>query len=705
MPILRFDDVVMDADAARITKAGQPLDLEPKSIRVLSYLAQNPGRVVTKEELFQHVWSGVAVTDNALTRVIAQLRKALGDDAKQARYIETVPTMGYRFVATVTPELPAPPPEPHPKVNWPRKLLVPAGALFAIGMAYLHQNTTPEQEPIPALRSIQITSSEGMDAHPSFSPEGGSIAYASDRTGSFELYLKMANTEGGRDVQVTSDGRQNIQPNWSPDGKALAYHSLLQGGIYRMPPLGGTPFRLTEFGSEPSWAPDSKRIVFRSAPTISLAQPEIAPSTPSTLWIVGESGGTPRQLTQPNQPPGRHSTPSFSPDGTRVLFVSHNRPKAELWEIEVASGKLQRWDTGIPFCYSPRFTPDGSGIFFFGLGGEDAAGLYAMGIEKDRRTVIRATERLMPFEFVTPRFLAIGPDTRRLAYTLATSTSNLWQWAPKTGERPIISESTFRTTFPAFSPDGRKLAYVLRKKGLLADIWVSDSDGRNAAQITTSPSQEHMPSWSPDSRTLLYTSNRDGKPGLWQYSLANGAEKKVREVDDPKAMAKLSPNGRDIVFHRGGEDHLNVWKAELATGKETQLTRESELAGYPTWSPDGRRIALETSRGHDTHVAMVPSEGGAVQLVTSRPGLAWPWSWSADGKQILFSAFWNGVWNVYSIEAAGGEPAAVTGNRLFRVFVRYPAVSPRGQPVVYERNETKGNIYVAEPAGPGVNNK
>ncbi|MCC6389003.1 MAG: transcriptional regulator, partial [Bryobacterales bacterium] len=100
---LQFDTVTMDFEKLEIRKEGEALEIEPRSFRVLAYLARNANRVVTKEELLQEVWSGAFVTDNALTRVVAQLRKALGDDARQARYIETVPTVGYRFVAEVRP--------------------------------------------------------------------------------------------------------------------------------------------------------------------------------------------------------------------------------------------------------------------------------------------------------------------------------------------------------------------------------------------------------------------------------------------------------------------------------------------------------------------------------------------------------------------------------------------------------------------------
>ena len=99
----RFEDVEVDAGAFRVTKAGEPVRLEPKAIELLLFLARNPGRLVTKAEIQEAVWKDTSVTENALTRLVAQIRKGLGDDAREARYIETVPTRGYRFVAALSP--------------------------------------------------------------------------------------------------------------------------------------------------------------------------------------------------------------------------------------------------------------------------------------------------------------------------------------------------------------------------------------------------------------------------------------------------------------------------------------------------------------------------------------------------------------------------------------------------------------------------
>ena len=82
----------------------QPVSIEPKTFDVLRHLIEHRDRLVTKEELLDVAWKDTFVTPNVLTRAVAQLRKALGDDAFEARYIETVAKRGYRFIAPVSIE-------------------------------------------------------------------------------------------------------------------------------------------------------------------------------------------------------------------------------------------------------------------------------------------------------------------------------------------------------------------------------------------------------------------------------------------------------------------------------------------------------------------------------------------------------------------------------------------------------------------------
>src|SRR6478752_6728407 len=96
-----FADVEVREREFSLIKAGEVLPVEPKAFRVLLILLRNPQKLITKEELLNAVWGDAAVTENSLTRSIALLRRLLGDDIRNPRYIETVATVGYRFVSKV----------------------------------------------------------------------------------------------------------------------------------------------------------------------------------------------------------------------------------------------------------------------------------------------------------------------------------------------------------------------------------------------------------------------------------------------------------------------------------------------------------------------------------------------------------------------------------------------------------------------------
>ena len=99
--VFRFADVEVREREFSLTKAGEVLPVEPKAFRVLLILLRNPQKLITKEELLNAVWGDAAVTENSLTRSIALLRRLLGDDTRNPRFIETVATVGYRFLGKV----------------------------------------------------------------------------------------------------------------------------------------------------------------------------------------------------------------------------------------------------------------------------------------------------------------------------------------------------------------------------------------------------------------------------------------------------------------------------------------------------------------------------------------------------------------------------------------------------------------------------
>jgi DNA-binding winged helix-turn-helix (wHTH) protein/TolB-like protein len=105
-----FDDVRVEPATFRAFKAGQVIQLEPKALRLLLFLIENRDRLIEKEEILDAIWSGTHVTENALTREIARLRKTLGDDPTAPKYIQTIHTRGYRFIAELVETFPVAPP-------------------------------------------------------------------------------------------------------------------------------------------------------------------------------------------------------------------------------------------------------------------------------------------------------------------------------------------------------------------------------------------------------------------------------------------------------------------------------------------------------------------------------------------------------------------------------------------------------------------
>src|SRR4030095_2649397 len=100
-PIYRFADIEFDPARNCLRRAGQEQVLRQKSQQVLLYLIEHRERSVSKEELLQKVWEGTAVTDDALVQIIVELRRLLGDDARQPRFIRTIPKAGYHFIGPV----------------------------------------------------------------------------------------------------------------------------------------------------------------------------------------------------------------------------------------------------------------------------------------------------------------------------------------------------------------------------------------------------------------------------------------------------------------------------------------------------------------------------------------------------------------------------------------------------------------------------
>jgi DNA-binding winged helix-turn-helix (wHTH) protein len=209
-PLYRFDDVLVDVANQQVTVGGDERALEPKVFRLLQFLIENRDRVVRKEEIIAAVWTDASVSDNSLTRAVAQVRKALGDDSKEPRYIATVPTVGYRFLGDIKEGGPAP-------KGIPRKPYWAAGVVLVFGVAAAVWALGHRSEPghVVLLNNQQFTSHEGLDMNAAYSPDGHLVAFASDRTGTFEIFVRTLEP-GAPEIQLTNEWSDSLLPSFSP---------------------------------------------------------------------------------------------------------------------------------------------------------------------------------------------------------------------------------------------------------------------------------------------------------------------------------------------------------------------------------------------------------------------------------------------------------------------------------------------------------
>lgn len=244
--VYQFGDVTVDRGRFQVLRAGVPLELEPKALEVLLFLIERRERLVLKEELLDGVWRDTFVTPNALTRVIAQLRKALGDDAQEAHVIETVPRKGYRFLPEVTlvpaPVVPAdvPPatlrpraaPSPTPSV-WRATLPLVAGAFLALtGWSWL-KSTPPA--PLALTNLVQLTSGIGFEADPSISADGRRIAFTAEEKGFNEIYVRPGATATGSRSRPTADRTSNRCGRLTASSSRITPGPREAFGLYRRP--------------------------------------------------------------------------------------------------------------------------------------------------------------------------------------------------------------------------------------------------------------------------------------------------------------------------------------------------------------------------------------------------------------------------------------------------------------------------------------
>jgi Tol biopolymer transport system component/DNA-binding winged helix-turn-helix (wHTH) protein len=729
-----WDDFVLDLDSYRLERAGVQLSLEPKAFNLLVLMVRRPGHLFSKQEIFQALWADTAVTDHALTRVVAQLRRVLGDEAREARYIETVPTRGYRWIRPVEAAAsalsepdPTPPdaaiPERSGRIDHAytgaRRILPGVSAALALGLIALAflgwaqrfdpATATAIGDAGAALRDpkwpVQITTHSGLDMHPAISPQGDAIAFASDRSGALEIYVRAL---GGGSVEtaLTRDGSQSVQPAWSPDGTMIAFHSLRTGGIWVVSARGGTPKQISAVGARPAWSPDGRRIAFQLDEHGDVAPNGYSAQAGSTIWIADADGGNAQALTSAMRPVGGHASPSWSHDGRFIAFsVFDGLPDNGIWVVSMETRAVTPLDRGRNL-YDPIFTKDDRDVIAAG------AEPFVVRLPFDARTgQLRAPREIIPVPGVAGvRGLSLSPGSTRLIFAGLSLESQIWMLpvAPDGRSRgkpvAITKDTSRRNSLPVSSPDGTQIAYMSIRQGELPNVWVMDANGANPLQITADETADHKPAWFADSRRVAYMSKRGKSGGLWAVDIHTRREEMIFDFDGAEqyptlegrlAEFQLSPSMTLIAFSllTPPQGRRALFVATATPFAPRPIGSPTISAGYPAWSPDERRLAIEIKNDGSTQAGVVDLQDGTIRQLTHARGQTWVRSWSPDGRRMAVAAQRDGVWSLRSIDAETGDDLLFAPPEPPRVYVRYPDWSMQGDRLLFERGEIRGNIW------------
>ena len=551
--------------------------------------------------------------------------------------------------------------------------LLVAGAVLGSLLLSPGRSTDGPDRNVPRLTNpVQLTSAIGVETSPTWSPEGGRIAYESDQSGNLDIWVSQIS--GGSAVDLTEDFTgDDFGPSWSPDGGQIAFYSARDGGgCFVMSALGGKPRRVVSQPNAggPIWSSDGSK----------LACPVVDEESRSVVDIVTLSTQEVERLSLEGQYFPAHL--SWSPDGRFFAYVdviSLTAETTELWIVSL-SGQSIALSDGTTEVWSPAWSPDGSSLFFISNRGgskdlwmqalnQDAtpngdpnaitAGLsmlsasfladgtkvaYSKGgrfanvwrvpIFPNRAATWSDAEQLT-FDQAYVEFLDLSPDGRRLVVNSnRTGFQDLWTLPAEGGEMEPVTNDSAPDWMPAWSPDGNEIVFYSGRSGN-RDIFVVPTGGGPLRQLTTQTGGDIMPAWSPDGQRLAYTSVRDGNYDIWVMSATGEEQKRLTDYGGQDNYSTWSPDGRWIAFTSFGEDGSSVWRV-LATGGEPErmIDRPGRL---PRWAPDGESVYFLGTRNEYWAVSVQDHTERLVADLSGKPGTEGQYALATDGDYLYFT--------------------------------------------------------------------
>ena len=708
--IYEFGEFRLDADEHTLQRGDELVAISPRTFDLLLKLVENPGRLLQKETLMQEVWADSVVEEGNLNRTMSNLRKALGEKPKEDRYIQTVPRVGYRFIAPVktvsservsvnpvsdtAPEppaatAPAPTARPDRGSRWILVALVIALVVVLFGglITWQRRAGVAAPKPVPIVREpVRLTNNPGDDSHPRWTKDGRIRFFSADTNNQTRSFIMNPDGAGQSAVNDFANLKTGV---WSPDGQKVVFQKPDENhASYLANADGSNEIALPFIRGNFDWSFDSKQIVYQRTieennPEIfiySLAtnksrkltdhaafdgDPSFSPDGKHIVFVSNRNGNNdlyllnidvtdeePRQLTHN---PADDSHPVFSPDGTAIAFTSDRKNEtADAFLLLDLSGSeivlpLTDWlsdETVEPGCWSP----DGTTIAFYSNrnGKED---IYLVSAEVLRVQIVLGDPKK------NLGFPSYSPDGRYILFTaeLEDKSTELSIYDTATKQTSVIRKSELGDAAPVWSPDGSWIAFQSRQ-GSNTEICVIRPDGSGFKNLTNHPARDLTPTWSADSKRIAFTSNRGPSTQVFQLLVMNADGTNQRQIYASSGSVAAPAWSRDfkIYFADDKEDNRtgNFEIFSLPDGSvdpPRRLTVRKRYDVSPAPSPKSRSVVFTSELDGNSEVYWMSDSGtGLVRLTRNAAADVSP-NWSPDGGRIIFSRNHGGKFALYEL--------------------------------------------------------
>ena len=449
--------------------------------------------------------------------------------------------------------------------------------------------------------ALRLTSSNGNENNPMFSPDGNWVAFTGDYDGNIDVYVMPAN--GGEPKRVTYHPSADTVAGWTPDGKSILFLSgrnslmptpkMFTVGINGNGLPAELPFPMA--GGRASYSPDGSKLAYMPLGPAFTQWKKYRGGRTTKIWIGNLADSSVNEIPRQNS---NDHTPAWVDD--RIFFISdRNGRNFSLYAYNTKGGKVTEALTNNGLDIKSMSAGPGGLVY------EQFGSLWVYDTNSNKANQIDVSlagdlpEVRPRFERVANRIqnAALSPAGARAIFEARGEILSVP--AEKGNARNLTNTPGVAERFPAWSPDGKWIAYFSDESGEYA-LHLRDQTGMGDVKkvsLGSSPSYFYNPQFSPDSKKVLFT---DKRLNIWYLDVEKGTMTKVDtntyENPAPNLDPEWSPDSKWIVYTKQLRNRLNaVHIYSLESGKTTQVTDGLSDTRFPVFDRNGKYIYFTAS--------------------------------------------------------------------------------------------------------------